>query len=169
VSCPWGKQSYLYLLAVCDDSHLNKALPTLNRPTEVSWWFKRGRKVHKLPMLLEGYAAGWKKWWVGMQPKVRISSEWPPSRVVSDDTTWDVLRRVGPTGFFIVMMTLSWWGKAVTGIEGGVKDDFQVVVDEVNWVLEKIIVQGGIVMATKRPAEFESDGVKQLDGPALKR
>lgn len=138
---------------------------------EVSWWLKCGRKVDKLPTMQGGYAAyaaRWKKWWIGLQPKVRITSEWPPSRVVSDDTTWDVLRRVGPTGFFIVMMTLSWWGKAVTGVEGSVEDDsgFQVAVDEVNWVLEKML-QGGIVMVTKRPAE--SDGIESLDEPALKR
>lgn len=159
-------------LAICDDLHVNKALPTLNRPTEVSWWLKRGRKVDKLPVLLEGYGERWKKWWIGIQPKVRITSEWPPSREVSDDTTtWDVLRRVGPTGFFIVMMTLSWWGKAVTGVEGSVGDDsgFQVAVEEVNWVVEKML-QGGKIMITKRPAESESDGsIESLDEPALKR
>jgi hypothetical protein len=122
---------------------------------------KRGRKVDKLPLLLDGYAARWKKWWIGMQPKVRITSEWPPSRVVSDDTAWDVLRRVGTTGFIIVMMTLSWWGKAATGVDD---ESFQVAVAEVNWVLEKMM-QGRIVSVTKRPAESESDG----DERALKR
>lgn len=96
-----------------------------------------------------------------MQPKARITSEWPPSCVVSDDTAWDVLRRVGTTGFIIVMMTLSWWGKAAMGVDD---TSFQVAVAEVNWVLEKMI-QGGIVLVTKRPAELESDG----DERALKR
>ena len=99
---------------------------------------------------------------------MRITSEWPPSHVVSNDTTvtWDVLRCVGPTGFIFIMMTLSWWGTAVTGVEGSVKDDsdFQVAVDEVNWVLEKML-QGGIVMVTKRPAE---SNMEPSDEPALK-
>lgn len=40
----------------------------------------------------------------------------------------------------------------------GIDDaSFQVAVAEVNWVLEKMI-QGGIVLVTKCPAESESDG-----------
>ena len=104
-----------------------------------------------------------------MQLNVRITSEWPPSCVVSDDTTvtWNVLRRVGPTGFIFIMMTSSWWGTAVTGVEGSVKDDsdFQVAVDEVNWVLEKML-QGGIVMVTMCQAESD---MEPSDEPALKR
>ena len=55
----------------------------------------------------------------------------------------------------------------MTGVEGSVKDDsdFQVAVDEVNWVLEKML-QGGIVMVTKRPAESD---MEPSDEPALKR
>jgi hypothetical protein len=106
------------------------------------WWLKRGRKVDKTPVLEDGYAKRWQKWWMEMQPKARIASEWPPSRVVSDDTTWAVLGRVGPTGFVMVMMALSWWAvSALSGTEGSVEEAavFHDAVDDVNWVLGQML------------------------------
>lgn len=78
---------------------------------------------------------------MGIQPKARITSEWPPSRVVLDDTAWAALGRVGPTGFVMVMVALSWWAVSALSGTDGMEEAFREAVDDVDWVLGQMLLR----------------------------
>ena len=75
----------------------------------------------------------WREWWDILQPSWRLNSF---DQNCSTDADWQVLQRGGNNGIFIVIMCLSWWGKAITSPQNC--DTFQAAVDEVAWVLEKV-------------------------------
>ncbi|KAI0042929.1 hypothetical protein FA95DRAFT_1466290, partial [Auriscalpium vulgare] len=89
-------------------------LPIDGRPEEVKVWFKGGRKPAKPPPLksVSEYADNWLSWWTSMQPDWRKGDgSWPLERPVGDEayTGWEALCRGGSHGFFIVIISLSWW------------------------------------------------------------
>lgn len=64
----------------------------------------------------------------------------------------------GPNGFFLIILSLSWWGKMV---EDGLvdSDEFEMAVDDVHWVLSHVI--GGLsCIPTKRPHDPNGDTMK---------
>jgi hypothetical protein len=79
------------------------------------------------------FPAEWREWWNTLQPSWRsgdLGQDCPP------DADWQVLQCGGNNGIFIVVMCLSWWGKAIISPQNCL--DFQAAVEEVAWVLEKI-------------------------------
>lgn len=86
------------------------------------------------------FSAVWREWWDILQPSWRLNSF---DQNCPTDADWQVLQCGGNNGIFIVIMCLSWWGKAITSPQDN--DAFQAAVDEVVWVLEKVstFISGG--------------------------
>ncbi|RDX42696.1 hypothetical protein OH76DRAFT_1488412 [Lentinus brumalis] len=71
--------------------------PTGGRPSEVSAWMKRARKLVDFQIKSVGdFADAWFGWWRNNQ---------------SDD--WSALNVTGPNGIRLFLLTLAWWGSAL--------------------------------------------------------
>ena len=62
---------------------------------------------------------------------------WPPSHDVPTDGGWEVLRRGGINGIFIVIMCLSWW--APLALSAAQQAVFAEARDDVIWVAERLL------------------------------
>jgi hypothetical protein len=106
----------------------------------VAWWLKRGRKFKIIPPIkkINEYALAWSSWWKGMQPEGRTSDAdvWPLPRMDSTTVDWSSVARTGPTGVFLVIVALAWWGYYLRG--AGQMEEFLVAVEDVLWALTQI-------------------------------
>lgn len=125
-----------------------QSILTKNRPDQVAWWLKRGRKPKILPVIEKPreFAIEWQKWWLAMQPDWRRienkDKEWTTmARTAPDDTdnAWSdsKLLRSGPVGFRLIIMALAWWGQVVLKEKDTAK--FLEAVEDVKWVLKLIL------------------------------
>jgi hypothetical protein len=86
----------------------------------------------------------WKKWWVHLQPaerKVEGSEFADLVRDGLDDIDWTELSKGGSNGFFSIIISLSWWLKAVINDSGddGELSEVESIMEDVSWVLDQII------------------------------
>ena len=110
------------------------------------------------------YSSMWKTWWSNLQQSRRqhIGVSWPLERS-SDKCDWTVLMRGGCNGFFLVVMSLSWWVAAVKSKEE--KAELDDVLDDVSWVLANMISSSsGSASKRTQPYDVEDD----LASPAKK-
>ena len=115
-------------------------MTTKNRPPQVAWWTSRGRKYDRPPEVgrPKEFASSWRKWYITMQDSER-GDKWPLAK--DDDRTynWTELTKGGRNGFFMLLLTLVWWQKALrTPAE---HKEFDVVLDEVDWALTRIVAE----------------------------
>jgi hypothetical protein len=73
-----------------------------------------------------------------MQPEGRTADPdvWPLPRMDFTSADWSSLARTGPTGVFLVIVALSWWGHYVQGV--GQMEEFLVAVEDVLWALTQM-------------------------------
>ena len=86
------------------------------------------------------FEKSWWKWWKGLQPEWRAVSDVVGPLDSShrlglvDGADWSVVKKHGRNTFFLVMVTLVWWGVALpapsTSDEG-----WMVAIQDVGWVL----------------------------------
>lgn len=73
-----------------------------------------------------------------------------------DNTGWELVRRGGCNGFFLVVISLAWWLSAAL-LSGEGFEEALSAVDEVSWVCRTLTTNGGGVSAqaptSKRAAE----------------
>ena len=93
------------------------------------------------------FAAEWKEWWNVLQPSWRSDGS---SRDCPADADWQVLQRGGNNGIFIVIMCLSWWGKAVTSPQ--TSEAFQAAVEDVTWTLKNVSLSISSISAGSKRA-----------------
>ena len=75
------------------------------------------------------------QWWCTIQPTTRKC--WPPTYgSIPENFSFDYFNRGGPNGVFLVIICLLWWANALS--PGMDYTDFQLVVQDVRWVLEQI-------------------------------
>jgi len=108
-----------------------------------------------------------------MQPDWRQKDKrlWPPSRALPPlGVDWGRLSRVGPNGFFLVMVTLAWWAETVGKSMTPQYTEFEVAIKDVHWVLSEMIQQlPAVQLSAKRPSpDFENDG-ETTEKPRPKR
>ena len=104
----------------------------------MSWWMKRHRRIENVPTIkATEFAVQWHKWWAAMQPAWRLSDKiWPLLREAPATTDWSGLQYGGGNGFFLIILTLSWWAQAVQNDLS--QEDFLSAVDDVHWVITQI-------------------------------
>lgn len=86
-------------------------------------------------VVVSSYATSWMKWWVYLQPKWRgeeLLCEVP------EDPDWSELRKGGPNGFFIILISFAWWGQAIN-----LEDDLEAgswfeAYEDIRWVLGQL-------------------------------
>ena len=91
-----------------------------------------------------------------MQPDWRSQgSVWPPPRdIPAVGHNWGKLAHSGPSGFFLVIMALGWWGKLVESHSGDLAE-FEVAMDDVLWVVCNII--DSLSKAPAKRVRFEDE------------
>lgn len=127
---------------------------------------KQKRQLSNVPHVQAGeFGAQWQIWWTSMQPDWRAGgSTWPFPRVMpAEEASWSrsFERAGGSNGFFLVLLTLSWWAQAV-GLPSN-DTALNLAIKDVAWVLRMIkvnVTQGGV----KRSASDEAGS----DSPAKK-
>lgn len=129
---------YHFLCPFCaNDSHIQK-LPTKGRPEEVGWWMKQKRPLSNAPVIDAGeFGAQWQTWWTAMQPEWRtLDAVWPFPHVIPAEGSWGRLEHSGGSnGMFLVVLTLSWWARAVSQPSD---TKFNLAVKDVTWMLDAV-------------------------------
>ena len=127
-----------------------QSILTMNRPDQVAWWLKRGRKANVTPVIdnPSAFAIAWQQWWKAMQPDWRRNDDKDKDTTTlartapDDDAGWSTskLHRSGPVGFHLIIMALAWWGKVVKW-DKDKKDGrkFLEAVEDVQWVLKELL------------------------------
>ncbi|KAF8345715.1 hypothetical protein F5887DRAFT_1074141 [Amanita rubescens] len=133
----------------------NGSLQTKGRPRELAWWMKNNRRLNRFPKIIKpaDFIVSWRQWWLLLQPAWRKSNAaWPPSQDIPEDGHLSTVTQSGPNGFFLVILSLAWWGKLAAD---GLADltEFETAMNDVLWVLSHIV--SGISQ-TKRPRDEES-------------
>ncbi|KAJ7273987.1 hypothetical protein C8J57DRAFT_1506105 [Mycena rebaudengoi] len=132
--------------------------------TGVDAWINMGRKTfpHARAPCAEYRAIFW-KWWRGMQPEERRTTEGEMTRGGGID--WGCLRDFsGKNGLLQVMMAVCWWGD-IAHRRGTPEDveDWKMAMEDVHWALESMVKEGRL--SKKRAAER---GVMDKDTPPAK-
>ena len=89
---------------------------TDNRPEEISIWMKSRRTWINIPIKDNtAFSVAWWSWWFALQPESRrVTSDGYMSRPAAD-MDWRKLNKLGKNGLPLVMITLTWWGEALSG------------------------------------------------------
>ena len=131
-------------------------------------WFKNGRKYSAMPKLtnLVDYGKTWWSWWRGLQPKWRLLPDGTLAREGPDTIVdWEKTCRGGTNGFFVIVLTLSWW---VDALDGRVDDEELLgALDEVMWVVDCMIKSCGAAGGPGGEKHSLEDKISEV--PAKKR
>lgn len=78
------------------------------RPPEISVWMKNRRPWKDMEVAdKETFGQQWWSWWSSLQPDSRTPSDEPTIHM-----DWGKLQKAGRNGFLLIMLSLTWWGKA---------------------------------------------------------
>ena len=74
-------------------------------------WIKKHRKAHELPDVspyVDTFGKEWQAWWAHLLPAEHADQEARKTADYSD------LKKAGPNGLFLLMLSLVWWGAAAS-------------------------------------------------------
>ena len=78
------------------------------------------------------------EWWLTIQPTTR--KDWPPIHSnPASDSSFNYFNHGGPNGTFLMILCLGWWANALAPDMDFT--NFELVVDDVRWVLEQIAAE----------------------------
>lgn len=116
--------------------------PSRLRPSQVSDWFKNGRKSsgQGWDSCCEGdgdtFGEGWRAWWSDIQPRTRERDGNGALSRNQVDIDWACLCKAGSSGMLLVLVTLSWWRTRLGQAEAlSSLADWEDAVNDVAWVL----------------------------------
>jgi hypothetical protein len=105
-------------------------------------WLKNGRKYANPPLINDSaqFSTSWWAWWQTLQPKWRVNNNTLSQEIPSEGETWTATSKPGCNGFFVVLLTLSWW------LQTAVHDvnDFHAALSDTMWVLDQMITYHGV-------------------------
>ncbi|KAI0326027.1 hypothetical protein GY45DRAFT_1259762 [Cubamyces sp. BRFM 1775] len=116
-------------------------IPAKLRPEEIRVWCRNSRDYEKLPKIKSAkqYGTVWRQWWEALQPTSRGEKTWPLPRIQPPNASeWDLVRRGGCNGFFLVIMGLAWWLLAALNGKEGAEDALEAV-EDVSWVCRTLL------------------------------
>jgi hypothetical protein len=91
-----------------------------------------------LSMQIDDFSTDWWQWWEILQPEWR--GDGPDfSRDIPEDASWTEICKGGPNGFFIILLSIAWWGVAVQDQSSGIQGDWYDAYEDVSWVLDSMI------------------------------
>jgi hypothetical protein len=100
---------------------------------------KWGRKYSRGDVVdAEKFSVAVLEWWLTIQPTTR--KMWPPVYdTLPGDLSFNYFNHGAPNGTFLMILCLGWWAGALTlGMDF---TNFNLVVGDVYWVLERIASQ----------------------------
>jgi len=107
-------------------------LSKVDHPDIIGRWIAGGRKAVPAIGDLVTFATIWKKWWVSLQPSSRIQKGQKLVHVVDETEDWEELKKGSINCFFTVVISLSWWAKAVK--TPGQHKALLEIVKDISWV-----------------------------------
>ena len=124
----------------------------------------KNKKKDTVPSLKPGeYGDRFVGWWKMMQPSWRTTESrafLPLSREVPSGETWQILRKGGTAGIYIMVMGLSWWVMAQH-----VERDVNVwsTVDDLTWVIQEMKKDmASPQVSQKRPLDEDTEDECQI-------
>ncbi|KAI0643896.1 hypothetical protein C8Q79DRAFT_888199, partial [Trametes meyenii] len=90
-------------------------LSAKNRPIQVRQWLQNCRNYEAIPSIgkVAEYGTSWRLWWTTLQPGARPRSEYNElTRKRLSNDAWEPIKKAGPNGIFIRLVSLGWWVKA---------------------------------------------------------
>ncbi|KAJ7666212.1 hypothetical protein DFH06DRAFT_985083 [Mycena polygramma] len=123
-------------------------LPKTHRPAQVDTWISRARGKRPADTTVHNpaaYAVGWQKWWDSLQPKWRTKDadgSWSTSDPYGGPNSqeWGNLYTWGANGTLSVVVSLYFWGVAVSQSEGEAQSLWEKAVLDVGWMLEGMAI-----------------------------
>jgi hypothetical protein len=92
------------------------------RPPEIAVWMKNRRLWKDVELIDEvGFKRQWWAWWISLQPDSRIFDNKNNASPPTIDMDWAKLEKHGRNGFLLIMLALTWWGKASGRSDGWLK------------------------------------------------
>ncbi len=109
-------------------------LPTDGRPAPYQVWFRYGRPATPPAINLATFPDEFKAWWRSIQPPER-GSEGIGRPLAFSSEAWARVRKATQSGFYLVIIGLMWWRKAIATAGNGGRElrDWQKIVDDVAW------------------------------------
>jgi hypothetical protein len=122
------------------------------RPAEIAAWTKNARSPSAVPNIEDVTSWGkcWMAWWISLQPASRMGAEL--RREIDASELWSETKKGSINGFFNVVVSLSWWMRALTTDEES--SEFLTTIKDVLWVLDCMLEPN----TTKRRRGTSDDG-----------
>ncbi|TEB19583.1 hypothetical protein FA13DRAFT_1718654 [Coprinellus micaceus] len=140
----------------------NGKLKSDGRPSGVGGWMAlKGQKRAAIPDFdMVPFLESFLKWWCLLQPAWRtfgVESEDPSvfSRDVPAGEKWGQLAKAGMSGFYVVVVALSW---ALAKVSGEAPVQLVSAVDDVAWVLYKLVATASGSAKRPPPRQEEAHG-----------
>lgn len=97
------------------------------------------------------FGNGWEVWYAGLQPKwcvltndssttITLSKDPPNDAVLLD---WSEIKKGSQNGFFLLILTLGWWGVGASNQGPNELERWAATLDELKWVLEFLLNDEG--------------------------
>ena len=87
---------------------------------------------------INDFSCTWWQWWEHLQPEWR--DEGPDlSLELPESTDWTVVRKGHPNVFFIILLSISWWGYAIHDQSDELIEDWIAAYQDVDWVLDRLL------------------------------
>jgi hypothetical protein len=119
----------------------------------------KNKKKDTIPLLKPGeYGERFMGWWKNLQPSWRTTESQPflpLSHDVPSGETWQIMRKGGTAGIYIVVMGLSWWV-----MTQHVERDVNVssIVEDLTWVIKEMKkYMAPPQLSQKRPHDEEDE------------
>lgn len=102
---------------------------------------------------IDDFADKWWDWYISLQPESRVSYKESEGTSLTDDvpqdsdgSAWCEIRKGGPNGIFLLLLTLGWWGvgasdqiEAQTDEIEGQTSTWSKAFNDLGWVLESLL------------------------------
>lgn len=128
------------------------------RPVEIDEWINRHRPDKPPVVNVATFLRNWKLWYTALQPGLRQSSKWPLNYNL-ERLKWGHLLGGGKSGFFLVVVSLSWAVRAQDGVRQ--RKDVSGCIEEVTWCLRMMteaLVEEGQGIGEKRKGGVSTAG-----------
>lgn len=119
-------------------------LDIMKRPAEVHKWQKEGRKIDGMPDVtddIDEFSRAWFCWWKSLQPRWRIdgNGDLTEEYDVPEGCDWAGVQKGGPNGFYMLLLTLGWWGIATEDRGQEAREYWGKAFFDIDWVLHQML------------------------------
>jgi hypothetical protein len=118
-------------------------LPKRSRPEAIDPWLRSHKRNATPPLDATTFGLGLVQWWAELQSTWRISdgtNRTDPLTLIRGpkpaNEKWSTLRKGGSSGFYLIIVALSWWASVLDGVPSPL---LLGLLDDVEWVLSAMV------------------------------